>query len=107
MMTAVSDDLVTVAEASKILGRSIEQVRRYLREGKLPGKRIGGQWFVERDVLVAHKREARYQEQMKLLEEIRTNREAIYKSTGLLFDGAELVHQIREEREAELEHRLP
>jgi len=106
-MTTVSDDMVTVAEASKILGRSIEQVRRYLREGKLPGQRIGGQWFIDRNALVAQKREARYQEQMALLEEIRTNREAIFKSTGMLFDGAELVRQIREERDAELEHRLP
>ena len=32
---------VTVYEASQTLGRSTEQVRRYLREGKLEGRRIG------------------------------------------------------------------
>ena len=41
------DGMITVAEAARRLGRSLEQVRRYLREGKLKGQRIGGQWFVE------------------------------------------------------------
>lgn len=39
--------LLTVSEAATRLGRSIEQVRRYLREGKLRGRRIGQQWFIE------------------------------------------------------------
>jgi excisionase family DNA binding protein len=42
-------DLMTVAETAKLLKRSTEQVRRYLREGDLPGRRLGGQWFVDRD----------------------------------------------------------
>jgi len=42
---------VTVDEAARRLGRSIEQVRRYLREGRLRGQRIGGQWFVEESAL--------------------------------------------------------
>ena len=40
--------LVTVPDAAKMLSRSTEQVRRYLREGRLSGRRIGGQWFIER-----------------------------------------------------------
>lgn len=40
------EEMLTVAEAARRLGRSIEQVRRYLREGKLPGRRIGQQWFI-------------------------------------------------------------
>ena len=44
---------VTVDEAARQLSRSIEQVRRYLREGKLPGRRIGQQWFIEEDALAA------------------------------------------------------
>src|SRR4051794_15408985 len=39
--------LVTVADAATRLGRSTEQVRRYLREGRLHGRRFGGQWFIE------------------------------------------------------------
>ena len=38
---------ITVAEAARRLNRSIEQVRRYLREGKLKGARVGQQWFIE------------------------------------------------------------
>jgi len=45
------DEYVTVAEAARRLGRSIEQVRRYLREGRLAGRRIGQQWFIEEEAL--------------------------------------------------------
>lgn len=41
------NELVSVADAARSLNRSTEQVRRYLREGRLAGKRIGGQWFIE------------------------------------------------------------
>jgi excisionase family DNA binding protein len=43
--------LVTVPDAARILNRSTEQVRRYLREKRLEGRRIGGQWFIERAAL--------------------------------------------------------
>jgi excisionase family DNA binding protein len=42
------DGLITVGDTAKLLGRSTEQVRRYLREGELPGRRLGGQWFIDR-----------------------------------------------------------
>lgn len=45
------DGLVTVGDAANYLERSTEQVRRYLREGRLQGRRIGGQWFIERAAL--------------------------------------------------------
>ena len=45
--------LVTVAEAARQLERSTEQVRRYLREGRLAGQRLGGQWFIDRSELAA------------------------------------------------------
>lgn len=47
------DGYVTVDEAARRLGRSIEQVRRYLREGTLAGQRIGQQWFIEEEALAA------------------------------------------------------
>lgn len=40
--------LLTVAQAARVLERSTEQVRRYLRENRLDGQRIGGQWFIDR-----------------------------------------------------------
>ena len=50
---------LTVNEAARRLGRSIEQVRRYLREGRLPGQRIGGQWFIEEAALATWRPERR------------------------------------------------
>ena len=47
------ENTLTVYETAKRLGRSLEQVRRYLREGKLPGERLGNQWFV-RETAVAY-----------------------------------------------------
>lgn len=106
-MTAVSDDMVTVAEASKILGRSIEQVRRYLREGKLPGQRIGGPWFIERDALKSLGEERSiFQRRMELLKDVRELRQQIFAHTGQLFSGAELVEESRAGRDAELKNHL-
>ncbi len=44
-------NLYSVADAARQLERSTEQVRRYLREGRLQGRRIGGQWFIDREAL--------------------------------------------------------
>ncbi len=44
--TANNQDGLSVAEAARMLNRSTEQVRRYLREGRLAGRRMGGQWFI-------------------------------------------------------------
>ena len=55
----LADGLLTVAETAKLLKRSTEQVRRYLREGDLPGRRLGGQWFVDRDDAEAFERQRR------------------------------------------------
>lgn len=45
--TASNQDGLSVAETARLLKRSTEQVRRYLREGRLAGRRVGGQWFIE------------------------------------------------------------
>lgn len=46
-------DLLSVADTAQRLNRSTEQVRRYLREKRLRGHRIGGQWFIEARALAA------------------------------------------------------
>jgi excisionase family DNA binding protein len=59
---AVTDhlgEMLTVAETAKALARSTEQVRRYLREGALPGRRVGGQWFIEAATVEAFARQRR------------------------------------------------
>lgn len=45
--TASNQDGLSVAETARLLNRSTEQVRRYLREGRLQGRRMGGQWFID------------------------------------------------------------
>jgi len=93
------EGMITVAEAARRLDRSIEQVRRYLREGKLKGQRIGNQWFVEESTLAAADARSRREEQLALLERIRANREAILQRRGgkLLPRGADLLREVREE----------
>jgi len=51
------DPHVSVHEAARLLDRSTEQVRRYLREGRLSGRRIGGQWFIDRSELDTFQRD--------------------------------------------------
>ena len=56
---------ITVNEAARRMDRSTEQVRRYLREGKLPGKRIGGQWFIRETALLYRTRQEETSEMMR------------------------------------------
>lgn len=115
--------MITVAEAARRLGRSLEQVRRYLREGKLKGERIGQQWFIEEASLgllyrPSGGRVARIRETAAVLEapkmaetvemtreeiealfrRIDEHREAIRKRIGgdLDIDIVELLHEDRE-----------
>jgi hypothetical protein len=109
------DGMITVAEAGRRLNRSLEQIRRYLREGKLKGQRIGGQWFVEEASL-----ELRYQPSRRtaqrvreggvvmeagklskkeidaLIKRIDANREAIRRRLGHGFDISQLIEESRE-----------
>lgn len=68
-------DLVSVADAARLLKRSTEQVRRYLREGRLPGRRIGGQWFIEGAAIEAFsnagRKEDRFTKGLKLASRLR------------------------------------
>ena len=109
------DGMITVAEAAKRLGRSLEQVRRYLREGKLKGQRIGGQWFVEEASLPMRYQPSRgtarrigevgvvmeagkltKEEIDALIKRIDANREAIRRRLGHGFDITRLIEQSRE-----------
>jgi excisionase family DNA binding protein len=85
--------MITVAEAAKRLNRSIEQVRRKLREGKLKGQRIGNQWFVDETFL---KREFEPLIPRELVDRINRTREEIYRRNGIVFDVVELLREDRE-----------
>ncbi len=66
---ATESDLITVAETAQRLSRSTEQVRRYLREGRLTGRRIGGQWFIERSAV--ERFHGRMRDNLSFLETVR------------------------------------
>jgi excisionase family DNA binding protein len=108
------DGMITVAEAARRLGRSLEQLRRYLREGKLKGQRIGGQWFVEeaslplryepsrgtgqriREVGVVTEAPKLTEEELDaLIKRINENREAIRRRLGHGLDIVKLIEESR------------
>ena len=115
----MSEDLegyVTVPEAAKAMGRSAEQVRRYLREGKLEGRRIGGQWFIrEPAVLYSPRRNTMdvrkefefianagkgVADRVALATRVAERREAIkarWEREGFTLDAVALVNSIRED----------
>ena len=112
------EGMITVAEAARRLGRSLEQVRRYLREGKLKGQRIGGQWFVEeaslplryqirsggpsasiREPVAMMERTRMTKEEIEaLMKRVDENREAIRRRLGRGFDISRLIEESREGR---------
>ncbi len=110
------EGMVTVAEAAQRLGRSLEQVRRYLREGKLKGQRVGGQWFVEEaslplryeirsgkravvrePVAMMERTRLKKEEIEALVKRIDANREAIRRRLGRDVDVVEMLRRSREE----------
>jgi excisionase family DNA binding protein len=78
--TFARGELVSVAEAAKRLERSTEQVRRYLREGRLQGRRVGGQWFIEVAALTGFRSALR--EQQNFLERVRPADEGHHDPLG-------------------------
>lgn len=48
-------DLISLSDASSILGVSVERVRQLVVAGELPGRRFGNAWAVPKDALVARR----------------------------------------------------
>ena len=46
-------DLMDVDEIAAALRRDVGSVRRMIRTGKLPAVKIGGRWYIRRDVFDA------------------------------------------------------
>ena len=85
-MVDTATGMMTVREVAAELDRSIEQVRRYIREGKLPAHKIGMQWFVDfEDLRTLHSGgKTRGQHMAEWLEEVVEFREHLRKTSGLL-----------------------
>ena len=91
-----AEDKLTVIEVARELNRSLEQVRRYVREGQLPGEKLGRQWFVERKA--PEDFQARHAGQSTdVLTRARGLRESIKKRVGT-FNVAEMVAESRQGR---------
>jgi excisionase family DNA binding protein len=46
-----TDELLTPEESAKYLKMHVDSVRRLLRNGKLPGKKVGGGWRIPKSAL--------------------------------------------------------
>jgi excisionase family DNA binding protein len=89
---------ITVAEAAKRLGLSIEQVRRKLRDGKLKGRRVGQQWFVEESACVQGTRKLAPLISRDILVSLDRVRARIAKENpGLEYDVVAMVRRHRDE----------
>jgi excisionase family DNA binding protein len=90
--------MITVAEAAKRLNRSIEQVRRKLREGKLKGQRVGNQWFVDEKAVRRYQIDEGFLIPRELIERVRQlNEEIARRNPGYLWGPVEMVRRSREE----------
>ena len=89
---------ITVAEAAKRLGLSIEQVRRKLRDGKLKGHRIGNQWFVDASKLIDSQGGSEPLIPAEIFVEVDRIRNRIAEQNpGYVFDAVEMVKTVRED----------
>ena len=89
----LEDDL-KLNQVAQELGKSLEQVRRYVREGKLPARKLGMQWFVTRRDLDAFRGIGGKPSQQEVTERARALRERIKARVGLL-DVVELLEESR------------
>ncbi|MBI4461458.1 MAG: helix-turn-helix domain-containing protein [Acidobacteria bacterium] len=46
-------ELLTAALAARLLGKSRDTIYRWLGEGRLAGRKVGGRWLVYRDAVEA------------------------------------------------------
>jgi excisionase family DNA binding protein len=94
------EDSATVDEAATYLGRSTEQVRRYLREESLMGYRVGNQWFIDRKTLERFKaaQGGGYADKIALMTQAHSLRERILRRSGRRFDATRLMKETRRGR---------
>jgi excisionase family DNA binding protein len=85
---------LSLQEVARELGRSLEQVRRYVREGKLPAQKLGMQWFVTRRDLEAFKSNGGRAAGEDVLARAKAIRERIQNRVGLI-DVVELLEESR------------
>ena len=95
-MNNPTDDL-TLSQVAGELNRSLEQVRRYVREGKLPAQKLGMQWFVKSQDLKVFKLGGRRSSQREVLARARELSRSIEDRIGKL-NVVDLLEQSRRSR---------
>ena len=95
-MTDFHDEL-TLLQVARELDRSLEQVRRYVREGKLPAHKLGMQWFVKHRDLNAFKLGENRATREDVLERIKSLRASIATRAGKV-DVVGLLDESRQSR---------
>jgi excisionase family DNA binding protein len=50
---SMEDELLTIEQAAVLLQKHQNSVRRLLRQDKLPGQKVGGEWRIKRSALMA------------------------------------------------------
>lgn len=117
-MSEELEGYITVPQAALKIQRSTEQVRRYLREGKLEGRRLGGQWYIKESAVAylvrghqgttaeTHRDFAEEEllpmgiERKVVFDRIRARKEAIrerWEEGRVKVDAVVLVRELREE----------
>jgi len=95
-MNDPTDDL-TLLQVARELNRSLEQVRRYVREGKLRAHKQGMQWFVGHRDLRAFKLGRKGATREHVLEGVKVLRESIERRVGRV-DVDSLLEESRQRR---------
>lgn len=92
--------LATVDEAATYLGKSTEQVRRYLRESALSGYHVGNQWVINMKDLEQFRsgQGGGASERLALVERARRLRVRIGSRAGVSFDPTRLMEETRRGR---------
>lgn len=108
MVIKTKRERITVREAAKECGRNAETIRRWIWSGKLPAEKLGNQLYVKREDLMDRCATiAKYKTvSLDLIERAARLRQTIKNRTGIEFDAAKLITEIREERDNELKQSL-
>lgn len=64
-MARKDDELLTVTEATDIIGCSEETLRRWARTGRVPAQKKGRDWLFKRSAVEAFKKKGVYNPNMK------------------------------------------
>ena len=59
----VMEEFLTAKEVAKKLRLSVETVKKMLRDGELPGRKVGRKWLTSQSELAQHMEEQRKKQQ--------------------------------------------